>query len=231
VLAGPEGRHASTVRRLAVGERADVTDGAGHVAECVVAAARPGELELTVIARQQVPPPQPRLTVLQAIPKGDRGELAVELLTEVGVDVIVPWAAERCVAVWRGERAARGERRWAAAAQEAAKQSRRAWFPEVTAQADLAAAVRRIEVAALAIVLDPDAARDAASLELPASGDLVVVVGPEGGITPAEDEAMRAARAIPAALGPTVLRASTAGVVAASVLLSGSARWRHREGG
>jgi 16S rRNA (uracil1498-N3)-methyltransferase len=192
----------------------------------VVASARPGELELTVVARRTLPPPQPRLAVLQAIPKGDRGELAVELLTEAGVDVIVPWAADRCVAVWRGERAASARRRWVTAATEAAKQSRRALFPEVTAQADLAAAVQRISAAALAIVLDPDAARDAASLELPASGDIVVVVGPEGGITPAEDEAMRAAGAVAAALGPTVLRASTAGVVAASVLLSRTARWR-----
>jgi 16S rRNA (uracil1498-N3)-methyltransferase len=230
VLRGPEGRHASTVRRLAAGERADVADGAGHVAECVVVAARPGELELASIARRTEPSPQPRLVVLQAIPKGDRGELAVELLTEAGVDVIVPWAAGRCVAVWRGERAARTLRRWAAAAQEAAKQSRRAWFPEVTGQADLVAAIERIHDAALAIVLDPDAIRDAASLELPARGDIVVVVGPEGGITPAEDEAMRAAGAVPASLGPTVLRASTAGVVAASVLLSGTARWRDGAG-
>jgi 16S rRNA (uracil1498-N3)-methyltransferase len=226
VLRGPEGRHASTVRRLAAGELADLTDGAGHVVECVVAAARPGELELTAIARRTVPPPQPRLVMLQAIGKGDRGELAVELLTEAGADVIVPWAADRCVAVWRGERAARGLRRWTAAAQEAAKQSRRAWFPEITGQADLAGAVARIHAAALAIVLDPDAARDAGSLELPATGDVVVVVGPEGGITPAEDEAMRAAGAVAATLGPTVLRVSTAGVVAASVLLSGTARWR-----
>lgn len=226
MLRGPEGRHASTVRRLAAGERADITDAVGHVAECVVDVVRPGELELIVIARRTVPPPQPRLVVLQAIPKGDRGELAVELLTEAGADVIVPWAADRCVAVWRGERAARGSRRWAAAAQEAAKQSRREWFPEVTEQADLSAAVRLIRAAPLAIVLDPDAPRDAGSLELPASGDIVVVVGPEGGIAPAEDEAMRAAGAVPAALGPTMLRASTAGVVAASVLLSGTDRWR-----
>ena len=226
MLGGPEGRHASMVRRLAAGERADITDGAGHVAECVVAAARPGELDLTVVARRTMPPPQPRLVVLQAIPKGDRGELAAELLTEAGVDVIVPWAADRCVAVWRGERAARGLKRWAAAAQEAAKQSRRAWFPEVTVQADLATAVGRIQAAALAIVLDPDANRDAGSLQLPASGDIVVVVGPEGGITPAEDESIRAAGAVAVALGPTVLRASTAGVVAASVVLSRTARWQ-----
>jgi 16S rRNA (uracil1498-N3)-methyltransferase len=192
---------------------------------------RPGELELIVLARRTVPAPRPRLVVLQAIPKGDRGELAVELLTETGADVIVPWAADRCVAVWRGDRAARGLRRWAAAALEAAKQSRRAWFPEVTEQADLAAAVRLIRAASLAIMLDPDAECDVGSLELPAIGDIVVVVGPEGGIAPAEDEAMRAAGAVPAALGPTVLRASTAGVVAASVLLSRTGRWHRSAAG
>jgi 16S rRNA (uracil1498-N3)-methyltransferase len=228
VLHGREGRHASTVRRLGVGERVDLTDGAGTVAECAVTATAPGELTLAVLARRTESPPQPRLVVLQAIPKGDRGELAVELLTEVGVDVIVPWAAERCVAVWRGDRAVRSGARWSAAATEAAKQSRRAWFPEVTEPADLAAAVCRIQAAALAIVLDPDAVATVASLELPAAGDIIMVVGPEGGITEAEHEAMRAAGAVTAALGPTVLRASTAGVVAASVVLSGTHRWRQR---
>ncbi len=231
VLRGPEGRHASTVRRLAAGERVDVTDGAGTVAECTVIASAPGELSLAVLTRRTEPLPQPRLVVLQAIVKGDRGELAVELLTEVGADVIVPWSAERCVAVWRGDRAARSRARWRTTAHEAAKQSRRAWFPDVTAPADLDAAVRRIQAAALAIVLDPDAAADLASLEPPAAGDIVLVVGPEGGITPNEVAAMRAAGAIPAALGPTVLRASTAGVAAASVVLSQTGRWRDRATG
>jgi 16S rRNA (uracil1498-N3)-methyltransferase len=226
VLRGREGRHASTVRRLEAGERVDVTDGAGTIAECTVVASGPGELSLAVLARRTEPPPEPRLVVLQAIPKGDRGELAVELLTEVGADVIVPWSAERCVAVWRGERAARSRARWLTTAQEAAKQSRRAWFPDVTAQADLAAAVHRVEAAALAIVLDPDAATNLADLELPAAGEIVLVVGPEGGISPTESDALRAAGAVPAALGPTVLRASTAGVAAASVVLSRTGRWR-----
>ncbi len=228
MLRGPEGKHASTVRRLEAGERVDVTDGAGTVAECTIIASAPGELSLGVLARRTEPPPQPRLVVLQAILKGDRGELAVELLTEVGVDVIVPWSAERCVAVWRGERAARSRARWRTSAQEAAKQSRRAWFPEVTAPADLAAAVHRIEAAALAIVLDPDAAATLASLEPPAAGEIVLVVGPEGGITQTEADGMRAAGAVSATLGPTVLRASTAGVVAAGVVLSHTGRSRGR---
>ena len=225
MLRGPEGKHASTVRRLTPGERVDLTDGAGLIAECVVAAARPAELDLTVCARRAEPPPQPRIAVLQAIPKGDRGELAVELITEAGADIIVPWAAERSVAVWRGDRAARSVARWTSAAQQAAKQSRRSWFPEVTRQADLAAAARRISAAALAIVLDPDAAEPLAAVAVPAEGEVVLVVGPEGGISPAENDAFLAAGAVTSRLGPTVMRASSAGAVAVGVLLSRTARW------
>ncbi len=224
-LRGPEGRHASTVRRIAPGERVDVTDGVGLVAECVVAAARPAELELIIRDRRAEPPPQPRLAVLQAIPKGERGELAVELLTEAGADVIVPWAAQRCVAVWRGDRAGRSRARWISAAQQAARQSRRSWFPEVTGQADLAAAADRISAAALALMLDPEAAEPLRAAALPGAGEIVLVVGPEGGISPAENEAFRAAGAIPVRLGPTVMRTSSAGAVAAGIVLSRTGRW------
>jgi 16S rRNA (uracil1498-N3)-methyltransferase len=203
----------------------DVTDGSGSVAECVVAAARPGELELTVLARRTEPRPQPMITVLQAIPKGDRGELAVELLTEAGADTIVPWAAQRCVAVWRGDRAGKSRSRWDSAAGQAARQSRRIWFPRVTGQADLAEAARLAGAAALAIVLDPGAAVSLARLDLPDAGEIVLVVGPEGGIAPAEAEALAAAGAVTARLGPTVLRASSAGAIAAGVLLSRTSRW------
>jgi 16S rRNA (uracil1498-N3)-methyltransferase len=195
------------------------------VAECVVTAAKPGELELVVLDRRSEPRPEPQIAVLQAIPKGDRGELAVELLTEVGTDVIVPWAADRCVAVWRGDRAARSHARWSSAAEQAAKQARRAWFPEVTAQVDLPAAVRRVQEAALAIVLDPDGGESIATVSLPDSGEIVLVVGPEGGVTPAETDALLGAGAVATRLGPTVLRASSAGVVAAGILLSRTGRW------
>src|SRR6185437_9753805 len=125
VLTGAEGRHAATVRRLGPGEHVDVTDGYGTVAECQVTRSRDGELELAVLARRAEPPPVPRLTVLQALPKGDRGELATEIMTEVGVDVIVPWAAERCVVQWRGDRGDRALARWRSAGLAAAKQARR----------------------------------------------------------------------------------------------------------
>ena len=230
VLSGAEGRHAATVRRLRPGERADVTDGAGLVAECVVAGLRAGGpagggLELTVLARLEVPRPDPAITVIQAIPKGDRGELAVEEMTEVGVDRIVPWAAERCVPVWQGARGERSLAKWRLTAREAAKQSRRAWIPEVTDVASVGQVAQLIGKAACAIVLEPGAAASLGRLSLPESGDLLVVVGPEGGITDGEGTAFRTAGATACRLGPTVLRTSTAGTVAAAVLLTQSGRW------
>ncbi|HEY1619218.1 MAG TPA: 16S rRNA (uracil(1498)-N(3))-methyltransferase [Streptosporangiaceae bacterium] len=224
VLGGDEGRHAATVRRLAPGERVDLTDGAGTMAECVITAARPGELELAVLARRAEPAPAPRLTVVQAIPKGDRGELAVETMTEVGADVIVPWAAQRCVVRWR-EKADKGVARWRSAAVSAAKQSRRAWFPEVTPVAGLAEVTARVRAASLALLLDPDAELALAAARFPAAGEIVLLVGPEGGIAPEEASVLVGAGATGARLGPTVLRASSAGAVAAALVMSAAGRW------
>jgi len=225
LLTGAEGRHAAAVRRLQPGERVDVADGSGLVAECVVTGQSGRGLELEVRARRQVPRPDPLITVVQAIPKGDRGELAVAEMTEVGVDRIMPWPAARCVPVWRAERGARSLARWRATAREAAKQSRRAWLPEVTELASVADVAQAITKAACAIVLEPGAAQSLGQLRSPESGDVVVIVGPEGGITEEESAAFRAAGATPCSLGPTVLRTSTAGTVAAAVLLSRSRRW------
>ena len=259
MLAGAEGRHATTVRRLSAGERADLTDGVGTIAECVVNSARPGALELAVLARRKEPAPDPRVVIVQAIPKGDRGELAVETMTEVGVDVVVPWSAERCVVRWRGDRADKGVARWRSTALAAAKQSRRSWFPQVTAVAGIAAVAELVQAAALALLLDPDAPQALASVATPTAGagigddgarddgarddggrddgarddgarddggrDIVLVVGPEGGISEQEAALLTQAGAIGARLGPTVLRASSAGAVAAALIMSSSGRW------
>lgn len=213
------------MRRLAAGERADLTDGAGTTAECVITGVSPGGLELSVLARRAEPPPQPRIVVIQAIPKGDRGEQAVETMTEVGVDVIVPWAAERCVVRWRGDRADKGTARWRSTAVQAAKQSRRSWFPEVTPVATTAVVASRIGAASLALLLEPDAADLLAAVPVPQAGEVVLVIGPEGGIAPQEAQQLIAAGAAGTRLGPTVLRAGSAGAVAAALVLSRSARW------
>jgi len=146
-------------------------------------------------------------------------------MTEVGVDRIVPWAAARCVPVWRGARGERSLARWRLTAREAAKQSRRVWIPEVTDVASAGQVAQLIGKAACAVVLEPAAEASLARLSLPESGDLLVVVGPEGGITGEEGEVFRAAGAIARRLGPTVLRTSTAGTVAAAILLTSSGRW------
>jgi len=224
-LAGAEGRHAATIRRLTAGERADLTDGQGTIAECVVTGVGQGVLELSVQARQTGPAPSPRVVVIQAIPKSDRGELAVEIMTEVGVDVVVPWSAERCVAKWRPERSARALARWRSSAREAAKQSRRSWFPEITEPADIREVARLVSGAAVAVLLDPAAGHQLSGVALPASGDVVLIVGPEGGVSPAEEQALTAAGAVGARLGPSVLRASSAGAVAGALVLSNSGRW------
>jgi 16S rRNA (uracil1498-N3)-methyltransferase len=226
-LTGAEGRHATTVRRLRPGERVDVTDGAGLLAECEVIATRPGigELELTVRAMRRVAEPTCRVTVVQAILKGHRGELAVELMTEVGIDTIVPWAAERAVAMWRPDREDRALNRWRTSAREAAKQSRRARFPEVTGQVSTAAAAARVAGASLALLLDAHADQRLTELSLPAVGEIALIVGPEGGVSPVEAAELTAAGAIPVRLGPSVLRASTAGAVAGALVLNTCGRW------
>ncbi|MBW8483546.1 16S rRNA (uracil(1498)-N(3))-methyltransferase [Actinomadura parmotrematis] len=225
VLDGPEGRHAAAVRRLRAGERVDLTDGAGLLAECVVTGAGKVSLTLEVLARHREPPPAPRLVVVQALPKGDRGELAVETMTEVGVDEIVPWSAARCVTQWKAERGAKALARWRSTAREAGKQARRARLPEVADLASTKAVAARIAGAAGAVVLHEEAAEPLSAVAPPTAGDLVVVVGPEGGIAPEELEAFADAGGRAVRLGPTVLRTSTAGVAAASVLLAATGRW------
>lgn len=224
-LGGAEGRHAATVRRLRVGERLDLTDGAGAVAECVVREVGKDSLFVEVSRRYDVPAPAPRLVVVQGLPKGDRGELAVEMMTEAGVDVIVPWAAARCVTQWKGERAAKALGKWRSTAREAGKQARRFHLPEVRELASTSQVAALLGGASLGVVLHEEAATGLSALALPADGDLVVVVGPEGGITQEEIGAFQAAQAVPALLGPTVLRTSTAGVAAAAVVMARTGRW------
>jgi 16S rRNA (uracil1498-N3)-methyltransferase len=224
-LTGDEARHATVVRRIRVGERVGLSDGAGVMVVGTVSATGKTSLTASVDEVVESPRESPRLVVVQGIPKGDRGELAVEMLTEVGADVIVPWAASRSVAVWRGERAAKSLAKWRSTAREAAKQSRRSWFPAVHETVGTPGVVDLLRDAALAVVLHEAGEKPLTDLEVPAEGDLVVVVGPEGGISHEELEAFASVGAEPTRLGRTVLRTSTAGVAAAAALLSRTPRW------
>ncbi|WP_199435093.1 16S rRNA (uracil(1498)-N(3))-methyltransferase [Qaidamihabitans albus] len=229
-LDGEEARHAATVRRTRPGEQLTLSDSAGGVARCVVEAVHPGRhprLDLRVRQRWQEPPPALRVTIAQALAKGDRGELAVELATEAGADAVLPWRAARSIARWdEGPRGAKALARWRAAARAAAKQARRGRVPEVGDPVGTKELVAVLSGAACGLVLDADAPRRLTEAELPAEGELVLVVGPEGGITPGEREAFAAAGALGVRLGPTVLRTSTAGAVALGALGALTSRWR-----
>lgn len=230
-LSGAEGRHAVSVLRMIPNEPVSLVDGHGRRATGVIDHVVGRDLAAVRIdAVMDEDPPQPRIIVIQALPKGDRGELAVELLTEIGADVIVPWSARNCVAQWRGDRAERGHRRWADAALAAAKQSRRSRFPVVEQMISTAQAIERVRASQLSVVLHETAEHPIGDIELPASGDVVIVVGPEGGVAAEEIDALVQAGAVPVVLGPSVLRTSSAGMAAVAALLARSGRWNARMG-
>jgi 16S rRNA (uracil1498-N3)-methyltransferase len=223
-LTGDEGRHAARARRLTVGESFMVGDGRGGLLDCTVTAVLADGLTLHVDSRRTVEVPDPRLVVVQALPKGDRAELAVETMTELGVDEIVPWAASRSITQWDGARRDKGLLRWRRTAREAAKQSRRAWVPDVAGLSGSADVARRF-TGATAFVLHEAATTALASVEVPTSGDVVVVVGPEGGITDDELRLFTESGAVAVKLGDPVLRTSTAGAAALAALSVRIGRW------
>lgn len=224
-LAGEDGAHAVRVRRIRVGEQIRIADGQGRYADCEVTELAARSLTARIVDRGAEPVRTPRLAVVQALAKADRATLAVELLTEIGADEIVPWQATHSVARWDGKQQ-KGRERWAQVAREAAKQSRRARVPQI---ADLLHGVAVADRCAgrQAVVLHESATAAITEVELDAAGEeVVLVIGPEGGIAAPELEALRAAGAHVVRLGPEVLRTSTAGVVAATWASIALQRWR-----
>lgn len=227
-VSADEGRHAVVVRRIRAGERILLTDGCGHGAECVVLSTGKGTLLAEVVERLDEPAPAPCLVVVQAVIKADSGEQAVDLMTQVGVDAIVPWAAARSVARWHGERGDREDKallRWRAAAREAGKQARRLRFPDIRPVQTTDQVAALLGAADTAVVLHQSAEAPIIGVAVPAGNLIALVVGPEGGATDEELTAFAAAGAQAVRLGPSVLRASAAGAVGAAILLSRSRRW------
>ncbi len=228
-LGGAEGRHAATVRRLVAGERLDLSDGAGLLCVAEVTAVQGQVLHARVLERSLVPRPALRITVVQALAKGDRDERAVETMTEVGVDVIVPWQATRSIVRWDSPRAQKAVTRWRSTAREAAKQARRPWLVDVPLLESTSAVVARLGAAVqsggVAVVLHEVADAPLRGLVFSPDAEVVLVVGPEGGIADDEIAAFEAAGAVVRRLGPTVLRTSTAGTVAAAIVMANSGRW------
>jgi len=221
VVGGDEGRHAADVRRLRSGEAVLVGDGAGTIGVATVVSVARGEVTVDVTDVRREPRPEPAFVVAQALAKGGRDEDAVEAMTEVGVDRVLGWQSSRSIAKWTD----RTRARWCATARAAAKQSRRAWIPDVAGPVSTADLAESVASASLAVLLHEDADESLVNLTLPDGGDVVLVVGPEGGIAPEERDVLMSAGAHACRLGPHVLRTSTAGVAALSVL-SAQRRWR-----
>lgn len=222
-LSGDEARHAVAVARVRVGEHIAIGDGCGRVVHGVVSStgARQLVLEAGEIVAEEAP--AMRITLVQALAKGDRDELAVQAATELGVDAVVPWAAARSVSRWEGAKAEKGRQRWAAIVREAVKQSIRSRLPEVASVATTAELPARLGGARV-LVLEPTATATLTDLR-PDGRDLALVVGPEGGVAPDELERLVAAGAEPVRLGASVLRTSTAGPAAIAVLNVALGRW------
>jgi 16S rRNA (uracil1498-N3)-methyltransferase len=235
---GAEGRHAVAVRRLGVGEGVDVSDGAGTRAVGTVSRAEGSVLEAVVdtVVHEERPPF--RLVLVQALAKGDRDELAAETATELGVDAVIPWQAERSIVRWKGERAQKAIAKWRSVVLAAAKQARRAWVPAVEPALDDARLAERIAQARLAVVLHEEARESLAEIlrgvaladGTAAEGEILFIVGPEGGISPAELDRFVQAGARTALLGPHVLRSSTAGPAALALAGEHLGRWGTRDG-
>jgi 16S rRNA (uracil1498-N3)-methyltransferase len=229
VVEGDEGFHAAPVRRIHRGEQLILGDGAGGLARCLVEQAGRDGLQARVLYRWQVPPGLPSVTVIQALPKAERSELAIELATEAGADALVAWHAARCVARWEGTRADKGLRRWRAVARAAAQQSRRAHIPSVDGVLSTAALTQRIGDAVASggtvLALHESGTSRLTDLSLAQAKSVMLVVGPEGGIAPDELATMTDAGAVPVRLGPTVLRTSTAAAVALGALGVLTPRW------
>ncbi|MCL2463714.1 MAG: 16S rRNA (uracil(1498)-N(3))-methyltransferase [Micrococcales bacterium] len=232
LLDGAEGHHAAVVQRRGPGEPVDVVDGAGVRVRGSVARQTAQGVLLDVVDVVREPPAAPAFVLVQALAKGGRDELAIETATELGVDAVVPWAAQRSVVIWRGDRAVKSQARWIAAVRTATKQARRARVPRVEAALDTAGLAARVAAVVgaggTAIVLHEEATTPLRDVPLPAAGaavEVLLVVGPEGGIAPAEVEQLVAAGAVTARLGPLVLRTSTAGPAALALLSDRLGRW------
>ncbi|GAT73370.1 16S rRNA (uracil(1498)-N(3))-methyltransferase [Microbacterium hydrocarbonoxydans] len=222
-LTGAEAKHAAVVRRLRVGEEVTIGDGAGVWLTGSAEEVSPQRVDVRITGRAVHDAPASRIVLVQALAKGDRDELAVQAACELGADEIVPWQASRSVSRWEGQKAVKGRERWASIVREAAKQAHRAWVPQVAAPVTTGQLAERAAGNRM-LLLDPTASTKLSALE-PDGRDLLLVVGPEGGIAPEELDRLTGAGAERVLLGDTVLRTSTAGPAAIAVLSVALGRW------
>ena len=222
-LDGDEGRHAATVKRMREGEVIHLCDGQGSRVVATVVKVHKQSLDLNLDQFTFEEAPEPRFVVVQALAKGERAELAVEMLTEVGADAIIPWRAEHSIGKW--DSVEKGLEKWRRTSRESAKQSRRAWIPEISNLQTTEQVCELMSQAQSVFVLHESADQALAACAIREQGTIIVVVGPEGGISPDELAAFATAGARIVHMGASVMRTSTAGAIAVGGLLMRSQRW------
>jgi 16S rRNA (uracil1498-N3)-methyltransferase len=225
LLADAEAKHAVSVRRMRVGEGIQLADGQGFRVVGAVANIDGQSMTVAVSQVTQEAKPEPALVLVQALAKGDRDELAIQAATELGAFAVVPWQAERSISRWDGPKVAKGVERWQTIVGEAAKQALRAFTPQVAQPVTSKELAKMVAQYSAVLVLDPTAQNSLVGADLPKHGNVAIVVGPEGGISESELDLLQAAGAVRVHLGESILRTSTAGVAAISVLQAKLGHW------
>ena len=223
VVDGDEGRHAATVKRIRVGEVVDLCDGNGRRAAGEVTAVSKNSIDVRVDDVSTDSEPALKIIAVQALAKGDRSELAIEIATEVGADEIYPWRAEHCIAKW--DDSGKTLAKWQRIAREASKQSRRSRIPEIHTAQTTSQLLEHLKSCDAVYVLHETANQSLAGVQMPDHGVVAVVTGPEGGISASEIEQFRDAGFTIVRMGDTVMRTSTAGAIAIGVISAKTSRW------
>lgn len=225
VLGGPEAKHAVSVRRMLPGEAIAVSDGVGLKLRGKVSKVGKDTLEINVESVETISIPSVQIHLVQALAKGDRDELAIQACTELGLQGVIPWQAERSISIWKDEKKTKGQTRWQSIVAEAAKQSLRAYVPVVEQVQNSQELISKLSSFDAVLILDPEATASIAQVALPTAGSVALVVGPEGGMSEAELEAFAVAGFSSVRMGPGVLRTSTAGMAAVSFLQAKLGEW------
>lgn len=215
---GEDAHHAVRVLRMSAGEVFMLSDGAGAWSEVKVFAVKKKSLEVQVLSSGFQEPLRMAITVVQAIPKGDRAKEAIELLTEVGVDTIIPWSASRSIG--------KGGDKLAITAREASKQSRRLRIPHVVDASSTDQICALIKQSSCTVVFHESASSALSELKLPLGiSDIVIIIGPEGGLTDEELARFTDAGAMLSRMGRPILRSAHAGIAAVSALCTKLQVW------
>lgn len=223
-VTGDEARHAISAMRIQEGELISLTDGCGAIATAEVKAISRKTLTAKIIDYTFEEPSPTQLTVLQALTKGDRARETVELLTEAGVDQIIPWSAQRSIGQWKDVR--ESQDKWRTWAREATKQSRRTRIPEIDgiySTSDALALISKFDIALL--FHESDGAKLSTIVRAKKPGKILIIIGPEGGISEDEIQALNKSGAVTVGMGRPVFRSAHAGAAALAAVQTALEIW------